>query len=98
MICRRQDLDGPEIRTHIEAGKICTRLGIRWHGDLGLAVDKDLGLKQIKLESMNDDIIENQDPIAKLDAAFVNMTLEFARFLPELFAAMGGETLAATEH
>ena len=89
--CRRQDLDTPEIRAHIEAGKICTRLGIRWQGDLKLAVDKELGLKQIKLESLNEDVIEDEDPIAKLDAAFVNMTLEFSRFLPELFSALGGE-------
>ncbi len=89
--CRRQDLDTREIRAHIEAGKICTRLGIRWRGDLKLAVDKDLGLKQIKLESLNDDVIEDEDPITKLDAAFVNMTLEFSRFLPELFSALGGE-------
>ncbi len=89
--CRRQDLDTREIRSHIEAGKICTRLGIRWRGDLKLAVDKELGLKQIKLESLNDDAIEDEDPIAKLDAAFVNMTLEFSRFLPELFSALGGE-------
>ena len=92
--CRRQDLDTQEIRSHIEAGKICTRLGIRWH-DLRLAVDKDLGLKQIKLENLNDDQIEDEDPIAKLDAAFVNMTLEFARFLPALFDAFGGEVTSA---
>lgn len=35
---------------------------------------------------------EDVDPIAQLDAAFVNMTLEFSRFLPELFSALGGET------
>lgn len=90
--CRRQDLETQEIRSHLEAGKICTRLGIRWHGDLKCSVDKDLILKQLKLESLNDDNIEDEDPIAKLDAAFVNMTLELGRFLPELFDALGGET------
>ncbi|MFT4676664.1 MAG: recombination associated protein RdgC [Patiriisocius sp.] len=93
--CRRQDLETQEIRQHLEAGKVCTRLGIRWHGDLKCAVDKDLILKQLKLESLNDDNIEDEDPIAKLDAAFVNMTLELRRFLPELMDAFGGETRAA---
>ncbi|MBV1876113.1 MAG: recombination-associated protein RdgC [Pseudomonadales bacterium] len=88
--CRRQDLATHEIRTHLEAGKVCTRLGIRWH-DLKLSVDKEIVLRQIKLENLNDDDIHDEDPIAKLDAAFVNMTLEFSRFLPELFSALGGE-------
>ena len=90
--CRRQDLDTREIRSHLEVGKVCTRLGIRWH-DLKLSVDKDLVLRQIKLENLNDDSIEDEDPIAKLDAAFVNMSLEFSRFLPALFLALGGETI-----
>jgi recombination associated protein RdgC len=93
--CRRQDLETQEIRTHLEAGKVCTRLGIRWRGDFKCTVDKDLILKQLKLESLNDDQIEDEDPIAKLDAAFVNMTLELSRFLPELFDALGGETRSA---
>lgn len=93
--CRRQDLETQEIRSHLEAGKICTRLGVRWHGDLKCSVDKELILKQLKLETMNDDNIEDEDPIAKLDAAFVNMTLELGRFLPALFDAMGGETRSA---
>ncbi|MBD3649663.1 MAG: recombination-associated protein RdgC, partial [Pseudomonadales bacterium] len=92
--CRRQDLGTSEIRGHIDAGKLCTRIGIRWHGDLSLAVDKDLTLKQIKTES-SDDEAETEDAIAKLDAAFANMTLEFARFLPALFKALGGETRPA---
>ncbi|MFT5209264.1 MAG: recombination associated protein RdgC [Flavobacterium sp.] len=92
--CRRQDLDASEIRSHLEAGKICTRLGILWHGDLSMSVDKDIILRQIKFESQTEEE-ENydQDPIAKLDAEFVTLSLEFSRFLPALFSALGGETL-----
>lgn len=89
--CRRQDLATSEIRSHIEAGKICTRIGLSWHGDLRFAVDRDLALKQIKVESSNDDTPEDEDPIARLDAAFANMSLEFSRLLPALFEALGGE-------
>jgi recombination associated protein RdgC len=91
--CRRLDLDTREIRNHIEAGKLCTQIGLRWHGDLRFAVDKDLSLKQIKLESGDDPMDEDENPIAHLDAAFANMTLEFARFLPALFKALGGERM-----
>ncbi len=89
--CRKQDIASREIRTHLEAGKICTRIGLRWHSDLRLTVDKDLILRQIKVESSDDDMDEEENPFARLDAAFVNMTLEFSRFLPALFAALGGE-------
>ena len=89
--CRKQDLASREIRTHLEVGKICTRIGLRWHGDLRLTVDKDLILRQIKVETSDDSMEEEENPIARLDAAFVNMTLEFSRFLPALFSALGGE-------
>lgn len=92
--CRRQDLATSEIRGHIDAGKICTRIGIRWYGELSLAVDKDLTLKQIKAEA-GDDESEAEDAVTRLDAAFAHMTLEFARFLPALFKALGGETRPA---
>ena len=87
--CRRQDLATQEIVSHINAGKICTRLGLRWYGDLAIAVDKDLSLRQIKFE--NPESEEDEDAIAQLDAAFVQMALEFKRFLPALYSALGGE-------
>lgn len=90
--CRRQDLATSEIRAHIEAGKICTRLGLRWHGDVKFSIDRDLALKQIRVETSDDETEDDGDPIARLDAAFSNMTLEFARLLPALFEALGGET------
>jgi recombination associated protein RdgC len=89
--CRRQDLATSEVRTHLDAGKICTRLSLIWHGDLKVTIDKDLVLRQIRILS-SDDKTEDEDPIAQLDAAFVNMTLELSRFLPALFSALGGES------
>lgn len=89
--CRKQDLASEEVRSHIDAGKICTKIGLRWHGDLSVTIDKDIALKQIKVESSDDAADYDDDPIAELDAAFVNMTLEFARFLPALYSALGGE-------
>ncbi len=90
--CRRQDLATGEIRAHIEAGKVCTRIGLIWHGDVRFAIDRDLALRQIKVESSNDEAMEEVDPIVRMDAAIANMTLEFARLLPALFSALGGET------
>ena len=89
--CRRQDLATREISNHLDAGKLCTKIGLRWHGDFRFTVDKDISLKQLKLESNDDSSDDDDDPIGQLDAAFASMTLEFARFLPELFSAFGGE-------
>lgn len=89
--CRKMDLATAEIRSHIEAGKICTKLGLRWHGDLQVTVDGDLALKQIKLESSDAETGMEDDFNARLDAAFSDMTLELGRFLPALFTALGGE-------
>jgi DNA recombination-dependent growth factor C len=44
------------------------------------------------VESSNDEAMEEVDPIVRMDAAIANMTLEFARLLPALFSALGGET------
>ncbi len=89
--CRRQDLDTKEIRNHIDAGKICTRIGLRWHGELQFAVDKDVALRQLKMDSSD---IPDDDPVTRLDAQFVDMTMTLAKFLPALFKALGGESLS----
>ena len=90
--CRRQDLATSEVRSHLDAGKICSKLSVVWHGDLKVVLDKDLVLRQIKVLSSDDSAPDDVDPVAQLDAAFVNMTLELSRFLPELFSALGGES------
>jgi recombination associated protein RdgC len=88
--CRRQDLGTREIRNHIESGKICTKIGLRWHGELQVTVDKDIALRQLKMDAS--DMSDDEDPIAQLDTAMVDMTMTLARFLPELFSALGGES------
>lgn len=88
---RKQDLGTSEVRVHLDAGKVCTKISLIWHDDFKVVVDKDLVLRQIKVLSSDDAADEADDPIAELDAAFVNMTLELSRFLPALFSALGGE-------
>lgn len=90
--CRKQDLNTREITVHLDAGKQCSRLSLVWYGDLKFNIDKDLILRQIKVLSSDDAADEAEDPIAQLDAAFMNFSLEMARFLPALFSALGGES------
>ena len=94
--CRKQDLNSNEITVHLDAGKICTRLALIWHGDLQATLDKDLVLRQLKVrstqEGMDDGNQDETSPAAQLDAAFVSTSLTLSRFLPALFTALGGET------
>lgn len=90
--CRKQDLNTREITVHLDAGKQCSKLSMIWYGDMKLTVDKDLILRQIKLLNSDDPGEDDEDPIAQLDAAFVNFSLEMSRFLPALFSALGGES------
>jgi recombination associated protein RdgC len=90
--CRKLDLATSEITVHLDAGKHCSKIALIWHGDLKVLVDKDLILRQIKVLSSDDSTEDDVDPIAELDAAFVNMTLELSRFLPALYSGLGGET------
>lgn len=87
---RKQDLNTRETTVHLDAGKICTRISLVWYGDLKVTVDKDLVLRQLKVE-VPDEIPDEDDHIAQLDTAFVNLTLEMSRFLPALYKALGGE-------
>ncbi|SVE51487.1 uncharacterized protein METZ01_LOCUS504341, partial [marine metagenome] len=68
------------------------RLSLVWHAELKVIVDKDLILRQIKVLSSDDSAEDDDNPIARLDAAFLNMTLELSRFLPALYSALGGES------
>jgi recombination associated protein RdgC len=88
--CRNQDLYTEEVRIHLDAGKVCTRLGFIWRGGLRVTVNQDLALKQMKFLSHNDNS-DDEDPISSFEAAFVNMSLELDQLLPELFTALGGE-------
>ncbi len=87
--CRKQDLATREVRTHLDAGKICTRIGIRWYDDFSLTLDRDISLKQMKFRSGTVD--RDDDPLLRLDAEFAHLTLELGRFIPALMSALGGE-------
>ena len=44
-------------------------------------------LRQIKVLSSDDSVEDDADPIAQLEAAFVNMTLELSRLVARLGAS-----------
>jgi recombination associated protein RdgC len=91
--CRGQDLTGDEIRTHLEAGKQVTRLGLIWNGRVAFVLDESLVVRRLQFldvvrESLRD---VAEAPEALFDAEFALMAGELALLLPRLLEVFGGE-------
>lgn len=92
------DLRSDEVSTHLEAGMQCTRLRMSWDENVTFTLDEEFAIRGLKFgegiqEKLDD--VDADDAAAKFDAAFALMTLELARMIPGLLAAMGGEDRAA---
>lgn len=95
--CKEQDLVSEEIRGHLLADKLVTKLALSWADTVSFVLGDDLSVKRLKfseeLREQNDDVV-SEDAAARLDADFALMTGELARFIPELITALGGEQTA----
>jgi recombination associated protein RdgC len=91
---RRQDLGSDEIRGHLEAGKVVTRLALAFEDHLSFVLDQGLTLRRLKFLDVVQEAageVEAATAAERFDADFAVMSLELARFLPRLVAAFGGE-------
>ncbi len=89
----RHPLDGTEIREHIVAGKVPTRLALTWKDRLSFVLTDKLEIKRLAFLDIIKEEAETQAETAaeQFDADFALMTGELANFLPDLVAALGGE-------
>lgn len=91
---KEQDLLSEEMKAHLLADKLVTKLALEWSDTVSFVLGDDLSLKRLKfseeLREQNDDIV-SEERSARLDADFALVTGELARFIPELIAALGGE-------
>ncbi|MEP6133037.1 recombination-associated protein RdgC [Marinobacter sp.] len=96
--CKGLDLQGDEIRSHLDAGMQVTKLSVTWDDSLSFVLDEELGIRRLKfgdtLQEKLDDV-DADDAAARFDAAFSLMTLELARLIPGLLEALGGEDRSA---
>lgn len=91
--CRNQDLLSTEIGTHIEAGKQAIRLSLVWNGGLSFVLDEDMSIKRLRFADVSEeklDATDAEDAAARFDNDFAIMTLELARFIPQLLESFGG--------
>lgn len=96
--CKGLDLQGDEIRSHLNAGMQVTKLSVTWDDSLSFVLDEELGIRRLKfgdtLQEKLDDV-DADDAAARFEAAFSLMTLELARLIPGLLEALGGEDRSA---
>ncbi|WP_448213784.1 recombination-associated protein RdgC [Colwellia sp. MEBiC06753] len=86
---KNQDLLSDEIKVHIDAEKFATKIALEWDEALSCMLCDDLAIKKLKffdvLHEQNDDI-DKDDIVARLDADFALMTGEINRFIVDLLA------------
>ena len=95
--CKRHDLSLPEIKNHLDMGKLVSKLSISWADRLSFLIDENLNIKRLKLlDLIQDQVseIETADEAEQFDVDFSIMSLELAGFLPRLLELFGGENRA----
>ncbi|CNL14067.1 recombination associated protein [Yersinia aldovae] len=96
---KHQDLVSDEIRGHIAAGKLVTKLALEWRERISFMLSDDGSLKRVKysttLLEQNDDI-DREDYAQRFDADFILMTGELAALIADLVMALGGEATSSS--
>lgn len=87
-------LDIEEVRQHIEAGKLPTKLALTWEGRVSLLLTESLQIKKIAfLEGVFDGTSQEKEDGFDADAAIA--TGELRKLVPDLLLALGGEVVPA---
>jgi recombination associated protein RdgC len=87
-----QDLEGDEIRTHLQAGKRVRQLGVLWKNLLRCSIAEDLSIKKLRFDQVREEADSQNagSPTEKFDQEFALMTLELQGFFRDYFKAFGG--------
>ncbi len=90
-------LEGEEIRQHIAAGKVVTRLAMTWNDRISFVLNDQLQIKRLAFLDLLKEQAEGQgdNDDERFDIDFTLMTGEVAQLLADLLTALGGEPPAA---
>jgi len=92
---KNQDLNSDEIKTHLDADKYVVKVALEWDESMSFILGDDLSIKRLKffdvIQEQNDDI-DSDDIIAKIDADFALMSGEVNRFIVDLLAEFSLKT------
>ena len=85
------DLAERSVRQHVRSGLQVERLGIQLDSILSCVIDQDAVLRKIRLVGQDNlDDMDDEDPIARLDAEFTIMSGFLRRLLKALTNRLGG--------
>ena len=85
----RHPLDIDEVREHITQGKLPTRLALTWDDRVSFVLTDGLQLKKVQLLDV---VLEGGEAESGFDANVAIATGELVRLVPDLIAALGGES------
>ena len=90
----RHTLEGDEVKAHLEAGKLPTRLALTFDERISFVLTEKSEIKRLDfLDVVRDQIDGDKDDAEALfNAEFALMTGELAHLLPAIVRALGGET------
>jgi recombination associated protein RdgC len=93
----RHPLDGKEIRAHLTAGMMVTRLGLTWNDRIALVLTEKLQVKRVEFlfidkEKGGGEVEGQLSAEEQFDIDFTLMTGELAQMLAELGEALGAQT------
>jgi recombination associated protein RdgC len=95
--CKRHDLAVPEIKNHLDTGKLVIKLAVRWADRISFIVDEHLAIKRVRfLDLIQDQVaeVDTENEAERFDVDFSIMSLEVSNFLPRLLEIFGGENLS----
>ncbi len=85
----RHSLEGEDVRRHLSAGKVVTRLGLVWREQLSLLLDDQLQVKKLKFLAMDEAEREQAaDPDEQFDQDFALMVGTLRELLADLEQAL----------
>lgn len=92
----RHNLDGlDEIKEHLAAGKLPTKLALTWDDRISFVLTEKMEVKRLAFLDLVKDQAEAERADEQFDSDFALMTGELRRFLPQLVEALGGEAFDA---
>lgn len=94
----RHNLDTQEVRDHIVAGKVPTKLAMTWRSRISFVLSESLHLRKIAfLDVVMESATRAQSGDEAFDADVAIMTAELSEMIPDLIDALGGEVSRANQ-